>query len=336
MRNNFSQGRAMNYFISFVDSLKTGKAAPVYLFCGEESFLQERALKKIREILLDPARSEFNEEIVDGDEVTAGDIVSLARTFPFMSTKRLLVVKNAKGSLSKGEPVLVEYFGNPAPFTCLVFVMEGKPDKRRKIYKELIKAGRLVDFKPLGRNDILQWLAHEARLAGKRLDIKAGNELLARVGTSLNVLENELGKILNYAGTKEKITVREVRSVVSSGLESNIFDMVDAMGEGDYPEALRRIKDLLLNKEPPQVIISLIARQFRLILAIAQPGGEKRLKLHPYVARKIKSQSKNFNHKTVRYALQELLEIDVAIKSGKQDFYPAIETMMMKIALLTV
>ncbi|HZK18260.1 MAG TPA: DNA polymerase III subunit delta, partial [Clostridia bacterium] len=82
-------------------------------------------------------------------------------------------------------------------------------------------------------------------------------------------------------------------------------------------------------------IISLMARQFRLILAVAQAGGEKRLKLHPYVARKIKRQSKNFSNKTAEFALRRLLEIDVAIKSGKQDFYPAVETMIMKIALST-
>lgn len=354
----------MNYYSSFVDSLKNGKAAPVYLFYGKEVFLQKRAVNKLKEAILEQGTSEFNMVVMDGNEIPMDQVISLAGTFPFMAQKRLVVVKDAPifrnsrkiaggaGSvqsgkkaenLNKEEQELLKYLDNPAPFTCLVFVIQDSPDKRKKVFKRLLEMGMAIDFKTLGHEDILSWLAYEARSAGKRLDVKAGNELMARAGTSLNILENELAKVINYAGSKEKITVKEVRSVVSGSLESSVFDMVDALGEGNYVEALNRIKDLLLNKQPPQLILSLIARQFRLILAFAHPPNralsqkevEKQLKIHPYVARKIRRQSRNFNQDIAEYALKKLLEVDIAVKTGKQDFYPAIETMVVNIAQLT-
>jgi len=342
----------MNHFISFVNSLKDGKIAPVYFFYGKEIFLIERAVNKLKEAMLNYTVSEFNVGILDGNDVPTGQILAQARTFPFMAQKRLLIVKNAfffesakktQGNTLQSEQALIEYLDSPAPFTCLAFTMQNSPDKRKKIYKRLVKNGIAIDFKPLGRDDILKWLAFEARAEGKRLDVKAGNELLLRAGTSLKTLENELGKVISYIGSGDKITLKEVCAVVSGSLESNVFEMVDALGEGNYVGALKKTRELLLNKEPPQVILSLIARQFRLILAFNEtPKGlshqkevEKRLKLHPYVARKIQAQSKNFTQEKCRYALKELLEIDIAVKSGRQDFYPAVETMAVHLASFT-
>ncbi|MEG3071300.1 MAG: hypothetical protein RQM92_11225 [Candidatus Syntrophopropionicum ammoniitolerans] len=57
----------------------------------------------------------------------------------------------------------------------------------------------------------------------------------------------------------------------------------------------------------------------------------KRLKAHPYVVQKITAQCKNYSGESLVRIFQSLLEIDVAVKTGRQEFYPAVEHFILKL-----
>jgi DNA polymerase-3 subunit delta len=96
---------------------------------------------------------------------------------------------------------------------------------------------------------------------------------------------------------------------------------------------------MLAAKEPPFKILAMISRQFRLLLLVHDlaergcPAGEiaSRLKIHPYVSQKIVAQCRNFSGESLVRAFQALLDIDVAVKTGAQEFYPAVETFVLKL-----
>ena len=374
----------MEYFKKLLKDLKAGSIKPVYLLYGQEVYLLNEAIKNFKTILLDEETGDFNFDQVNGEEVTAGDIVSLAQNLPFMAEKRLLVVKdfpafsapkhaskgqdgsnedeeqgeenenslqddlNNKGKQTKQKTakedtarykVLLEYLEKPSPTTCLLFTFSGNIDKRKKLVQAVSKTGEAIDFVLLSKQDLRKWLLQQAKKLGKSFQPEALEKLLISVKNDLYRMSTEVNKLFNYTGDRELITQEDVEQVVISQTDLSIFAVSDAVGEKRCIDALKGIRDLLLYREPPQKILVMVYRQFRLLFqykALQEEGAstseiQASMKLHPYVAGKVAKQAKNFTTEELYRAMLNLSEIDVATKSGQAEFYPAIEGMLIKV-----
>lgn len=194
-----------------------------------------------------------------------------------------------------------------------------------------------MQFSYLGSGDLTRWAIKRAGQSGRKFAPGAAGVLVDLAGPSLQSLSLEIEKLVNYTAGREVITTEEVRLMCPPKMEDNIFTVVDAIGSRRYREALSGIKDMLAAKEPPLKILSMISRQFRILLMISDltergcPAREipERLKIHPFVARKAAAQSKNFSKPLLTSALKILSQLDVGVKTGKMEFYPAIETFLL-------
>lgn len=347
----------MNYFVELMNSLKRGVVAPVYLFYGEETYLQEQAVSRFKQYFIQGGGSEadLNYDLIDGETAEPAYVAARAEMYPFSAGKRLVVVKRpaffkpskrpageadgkaGKEKIPAKEVLLLEYINNPLASTCLIFTTDEPVDKRRRLFQAIKKNGRVLEFTRPGRGVLVRWLEQKAGAAGRRFDAEAAEALLNAAGPSLQRLATEMEKILNYTAGQQLITLEDVGNVCSTRPEENIFTIVDAVGNRRCGEALNGIKDLLASKEPPLRILAMISRQFRLLLQVNDllgrgwPAGEisARLKIHPYVYKKIASQCKNFDQATLVNAVKALSELDLAVKTGRQEFYPAVETFLL-------
>lgn len=346
----------VNAYIELLNSLKRGVLQPVYLFCGEETYLREQAVSRFKEFFSRGGDSGLNIDQVDGEAAALSDIVARAETLPFLGAKRLVVVKDpvflkparraseeaAGGEKPTGERrevALLEYLKNPLVSTCLIFTTGEPLDRRKRVFQAIKKNGRVLEFTFLSRGELARWLAQKAGAADKRFAPGAADLLLDRAGPSLQKLVLELEKLFSYTSGRTEITPGDVCQICPPRLEENIFSIVDAVGSRRCGEALAGIKEMLAAKEPALRILSMISRQFRLLLQIHDllgrgcPAGEipARLNIHPYVARKVAEQCRNFDRPALIGAFATLLEIDVAVKSGRQEFYPALERFLLKL-----
>lgn len=344
----------MRYFIELVKDLKEGHLFPAYLFFGPESYLRREAVKRIREAILPGGADEFNYTTLDGEETQASEIASLASMSPLFSGKRLLVVNNArffsrkKGSAESGkeeaaeaargdETHILKYLADPSPDTCIIFNTGEEIDRRKKIFKEIARAGKAIEFTLLKAEDLTAWLDKQARLAGKSLAPGAAAEIIARSGNTLQALSMEIAKIISYTGTNRNITINDVLAVTPPNPEEDVFAVVDAIGGRNAARAIAGINRLVLQKQPPLAILAMVARQIRLILrageairsGIAAADLASRLGIHPFVARKIAAQQRNFNKDQLIRALVVLHGLDSAVKSGKQEFLPGMEAIIL-------
>jgi DNA polymerase-3 subunit delta len=80
---------------NILKEIQAGKVNPVYLLCGEESFLIENTLKRMLDLLLDPTTRDFNLNFLDGVEVGTRDILSAVEVYPVMSDWRVVVVSES-------------------------------------------------------------------------------------------------------------------------------------------------------------------------------------------------------------------------------------------------
>ncbi|KJS18049.1 MAG: hypothetical protein VR69_02200 [Peptococcaceae bacterium BRH_c4b] len=363
----------MKYFTGLLDSIKRRDFAPVYLFHGPEAYLRRLALEKITEALLGEGNEELNLISLDGEKASAREVVSMAETAPFFSDFRLIIVDRPvqfRGSPGKDrgeadmdpedneentkaekkvskkdgedEP-LTQYIASPMPTSCVVFNSPDPVDKRKKIYKAVEKYGRVVEFALLKPADIRRWLDKQAHLAGKKIESQAADALLARVGRDLTALHSEMEKLIDHAGEGPVITLDEVKTLTAVPLEESIFSVVDAIGEKNPGKAVSGLKDLLLGRENPQKILSMVARQFRLLLQIkeALAGGcpfadlAGATGMHPFVVKKIYQQAKGFETGQLIHAIHILHKIDKDVKGGRLDFTAAMEMFIVETVIAT-
>ena len=75
--------------------IQANKVSPVYLLCGEESFLIEGTLKQMLDHLLTPETRDFNLTFLEDTHITIREILSQADLYPVMSDWRVVVVRDA-------------------------------------------------------------------------------------------------------------------------------------------------------------------------------------------------------------------------------------------------
>ena len=75
--------------------IKHGEIAPVYVFCGKETYLLESALQQLVDAIAPGGENAFNLERVNGAETNLREIVNLANMLPFFAQRKLLIVEDA-------------------------------------------------------------------------------------------------------------------------------------------------------------------------------------------------------------------------------------------------
>ena len=111
--------------------------------------------------------------------------------------------------------------------------------------------------------------------------------------------------------------------------------MVDAIGQRRGPVAQRELHKLLEGSEP-LYILSMIVRQYRLLLLAremldtraAETEISKALGLHPFPTGKICAQARKFTLADLEHIYRRLLEYDVEIKTGRIQADAALDTLV--------
>jgi DNA polymerase-3 subunit delta len=316
---------------ALLKSINRGVLAPVYLFYGTEKLLMDNYLEKLKAKLLPPELEAFNFDKVDGEKVSIGQIIDLANTLPVLAEKRVTFVDNAvffatsKNAENKyNEDPLLKYLANPNTSCCLIFRIIGKADKRKKIYKAVEERGQTVEFTGLTGENLEHWVAAFLKERGKTLDKAAFNTLALLAGEGLEVLQNELEKLSLYSQDASVITLEMVQDIVTKNTEINVFNLIDNIAEKKGQKALELLETSLIMGEVPMKLISLLIRQYRLILAakdmVSQGFSEKqireKLSIQPFVLKKVLMQGRRFSDEQLVNALEKLLETEFLLKSS--------------------
>lgn len=330
---------------SILNSIKRGVFSPVYLFHGSEKLLINKVTEQIKSKLLNKELEAFNLDILDGEKVFANQVVEIANILPVMSEKRVVIVNNppyfltGKGQDNAEEKALLDYLEDPHLGCCLIFQVNGKIDKRKKVYKAVGKAGEIIEFAPLGKIKLEQWVRGFFKEKGKTLDAEA-IEYLGLVGSEgLEKLEKELEKLDLYCQEQAQISLEDVQAVISKSPEVNIFNLQDSIASREGKKALELLGHSLTMGEAPMAIIYRLASHFRMILIakdmLEQGFSEKiirgRLGAHPYTVSKALRQSRNFNLEQLIKALERLLEAEIQFKTGGREANELLETLVIQL-----
>ncbi len=146
-------------YSQLLHNLKEGRIESSYIIWAEDDYLIKEALKKIKELFLQEKEDIFNYHNFSGRETTAATILDIAKTLPFSSTRRFVVVEEGEKLKISERKKLFSYLTSPAPFTTLFLFIKGKLSKPPSVNLIRLRKG---DFgqnpKKIKPFDLTLWL----------------------------------------------------------------------------------------------------------------------------------------------------------------------------------
>ena len=122
---------------------------------------------------------------------------------------------------------------------------------------------------------LVRWLRERARRLGGSIMPDAA-DLLAQVSDGdLRSLDQEVRKLLTYAGPGRAVNTEDVRLLVHAAAQTDVFAFVDALATGQQRQALTQLAQFYAQGAQPHFLVGMIARQVRLLnqaKALAQAG----------------------------------------------------------------
>lgn len=277
----------------------------IYILTGEEEFLKESGLAKIKNrYLLDT----FNYAPLDGKTVTTKEIIEQCQQLPFMGSSRLVVVKDVNI-----DETLLEYIKNPVETTCLVLIIR-KIDKRLGVYKELERYTEIQEFNHPNEKDIAGWIAHYIHSKKKRISIRDATYISDILENNLTNIVQELEKLITYAGERNIIAEEDIEAVISSNKITDNFRFTDAIQNKDTPNAIKLVNHLLDQGNSTQKIIGTI-RWMLTRLWHAKDGDIGELHIPSYFQHKFIKQSEKFSIQELKDGLVKLLTIEKLMRT---------------------
>ena len=287
-----------------------------YLLIGEEVFLIEEQLTSLRALMGDNAS--MNSAWYQAQEVQrAEDVVELCNTMPFLSDRRLIVLRNFHRLGRREQECIRAYLERPCSSTTLVLTIEGVSGKEEKKYtKDFPQGMEVLQFDSLKGRDLHDWIAGRARMYGKTADRDAVYLIAEITGGNIWFIASEIEKLSLYVGTRPAITIKDVEYLVMRSHEPPIFAFMDALFDRKK-DAIVKLYELEHTGINELEVISRIENQITQHYQILCGGKGRPPGMHPFVEKKILARRSLWNALQLTRLLSHVRKIEQGIKSGR-------------------
>jgi DNA polymerase-3 subunit delta len=158
-------------------------------------------------------------------------------------------------------------------------------DKRLSLYKAVNKNGVIIDCQiPKGdsRNEkearekvLLERMNAVLLKNDKTMEKAAYNAMFEMTGFDPRTFSNNLEKLISYTGTRNKITLEDVETVLKRTRLDPIYELTNAVSERNLSDSLFYLDSLLSSEIHPLQALSALINQFRKIICIKGFTGSR-------------------------------------------------------------
>lgn len=332
---------------SGLDKLKKDLSArspgQLYIFHGEETYLRDHYLGRLREAILTGGLGEFNRHDLSAKDMTPHALEEAVDCLPMMAERTLVEV--ADFDLFKaGEKDREEYariLSNLPDYCCLVFLydtLEYKPDARTKLAQAVKAHGTAVNFARQSPRELADWVHRHFKAQGKEIDTRLCEELIFLCGDLMHSLQQEVSKIAAYA-KGDKITRADIEAVATPQLSAVAFRIADAIGEKNFDKAAATLGELYQMQKTPYEIMGAFGKQMRQLYSarLALEGRKNAAWVSQlwgmrYPADRLMVSARRFSLPWCRNAVIRCAQTDLAMKSTGQDARELMTTLLLELA----
>ncbi|MCX8052130.1 MAG: DNA polymerase III subunit delta [Chlorobi bacterium] len=340
----------------------------VFLF-GEEEFLVEETAEQLVGIARERGIAGVDIETLDGEDITAEQLVRRAEAFPMAGPERLIVVRRFDriplGKRNSAEQTLLaSYLRSPSPTTMLVLLAagDGSPDelkglaaalsnpkqrakaeaklaKLRFPYNALIEHAAWLEFPRLYERQIPEWIVRRFKAHGCDCPIEVAEYLVVQVGTSLRDLANEISKVLLFVGGRKRIAIEDVLAVSGASRVYNIFELQKAIGERQVARALKILHYMVRTERQDLLIVAMLARYFSILWRLGELQSVtsnhaelgRAVGISPFFVPEYLAALKRYTTEQIEHAIELLHRADVELKTTSLDTLTVLERTLLDI-----
>ena len=323
--------------------LKNGNLGSLYLLYGEELFLLESSLKKIKSLFGKTIKG-INYILIDENNVS--ELISDIETPSFGYEKKLIIVRNSglfkkegkrkNAELAKTKEKINNYIKENMDIikSAVVLVFVEEDVQKQDLLTTIEKNGIVCKFDYQKPPQIEKRI--KAICNGYKVNISSNTirYFIECCGTNMQDLINEIRKLIEYAGQDGIIKKEDIDSLTVKKSESIIFDLTDNLGKKNIKESIKVLHNLINNKEPEQRILIMLYGHFKKLYIVKLSNGQNTaqyLKLKPnqsFLLNKYAAQAKYFNLEELQQILESLIYIDEASKNGNLDIQVGLESVL--------
>ncbi len=323
----------------FLKTAGKGKPANVYLFCPHrapkareasfEPLLAHRAVDRIVAHHVEPSMRDLSYHLYYGDEARAAEVADAARTVPFLTEYRVVVVHAAEMyETESAGGALHAYLESPSDTTLLLLVAS-RIDKRLRLFKLCEKHGVVVECPEMRQGEAAAWARAEAQARGKKLGTNASVLLVERSGTKLSDVLNAVTLVCNYVGNETIIQETDVHAACADVAEEDVWKLTDAIAQSDTGKALATLQNLFdMNKSEFEVLGTITWLIKNAYFAATSDGA----RLKAYSVQKARPLADKLGKEKIRDAFALCMNTEVMLRSTGVDRTLALELLVIKLA----
>lgn len=296
----------------------------VFFLYGDDRFRKEEEALALVDWHLEPGTRDFNFDPLRGSEVTVETLASVLATPPMMAEWRVVLLRETEALTSSphARATLLSTVAAPPPGLAFIAVADIPKGSSAKIYQELIRKARSVEFRQVHPNDVPAWLVDRAAgHHGREITEEAARALAGAVGTDLGILAQELGKLVDSVEPGAPVDLEAVRRSGTHLVSVDRWEWMDRVGNRDFSSALVLLEALFGQGESGVGLVSGLASHL-IRLGVARTGGPGALEtvLPPrqkWLVRRLLPQAKRWSVEELQDALLGLRRVDRLMKSSQ-------------------
>jgi DNA polymerase III subunit delta len=223
----------------------------MYLFYGEEPYYIDELSDYLTEHVLTETEKEFNQVVLYGRDSTAAIVVNTSKQFPMGGERQLVVLREAQDMDLKKEEnlnLMLSYINRPQQSTILVICHKYKAPPA-KLLKALVASDKAVTIESKRKydNEMPAWITTQVKSSGYSISDKAANMLVEYLGTNLEKINNELGKLYINHPKEKTITEDVIELYIGISKDYNIFEFQRALAKKNVLKANQIAHHFALN-----------------------------------------------------------------------------------------
>ena len=323
--------------------LSAGQPGQLYIFHGEETYLRDHYLGRLRETVLTGGLGEFNRHDLSAKDMSPHALEEAVDCLPMMAERTLVEVTDFDlfKAGEKDREGYIRILSNLPDYCCLVFlydVLEYKPDARTKLAQAVKTHGTAVNFARQSPRELADWVRRHFKAQGKDIDPRLCEELIFLCGDLMHSLQQEVGKIAAYA-KGDKITRADIEAVATPQLSAVVFRIADAIGEKNFDRAAAILGELYQMQKSPYEIMGAFGKQMRQLYSARLALDRQKnaawvagLWGMRYPADRLMVSARRFSIQWCRRAVVRCAQTDLAMKSTGQDAKELMTTLLLELA----
>ena len=319
-----------------IKNLSEDKFSKIYLLMGEETFFIKKICQFFENNFIEDQNKSFNQEIFYGRDISIENIISSCKSFPMMSDKKLVIIKEAqeldifKRNNDKKNELLINYLSNVNSSTTLIFCLSNKTlDKRGKLFKSFNESSCILDSSSkenkIYDNQLPKWIESEVKKKKYSISNDALLILTENIGNDLEKIDNALNKIYSNIESKN-ISKDDILNLVGINREYNLFEFQDSLIDRNSLKCGKIMNYFTSNEKKfpiQQLIIYMYGFYSKLLVVksknLSNPDTiSSEISVHPYVARSYARAMQNYTLNELFMIISFIKELDLVSKGLKQ------------------